>query len=210
MKLYVHKLDGSKTKSQVTLSDAVFAMEPNDYAIYQAVRLEEANNRQGTHMTKNRAVVSGGGRKPFKQKGTGRARQGTIRAPQMRGGGTVFGPSHIRDYGFRLPKKVKKLARISALSYKAKEKEIIVVEDFKFDKPQTKRVIEFVKTMNLEGKKTMIITGELDKNFVKSANNVYGFNVREGSQFSTRDVIYAGVVVIQKSAVKQLNEVLGK
>jgi len=210
MKLYVHKLDGSKTKSQVTLSDAVFAMEPNDYAIYQAVRLEEANSRQGTHMSKNRAVVSGGGRKPFKQKGTGRARQGTIRAPHMRGGGTVFGPSHIRDYGFRLPKKVKKLARISALSYKAKEKEIIVIEDFKFDKPQTKRVIEFVKTMNLEGKKAMIITGELDRNFVKSANNVYGFNVREGSQFSTRDVIYAGVVVIQKSAVKQLNEVLGK
>jgi large subunit ribosomal protein L4 len=208
MRLYVHTLDGNKTKSQVTLNDAVFAVEPNDYAIYQAVRLEEANWRQGTHMTRNRAEVSGGGKKPFKQKGTGRARQGTIRAPHMRGGGRVFGPVHVRDYGFRLPKKVKKLARVSALSYKAKEKKILVVEDFKFDTPQTKKMIEILKAFELDGKKPMFITAGLDRNLVKSANNIYGVAIREGAQFSARDVLYAGVVVIQKSAVKQLNEVL--
>ena len=138
MRLYVHTLDGNKTKSQVTLNDAVFAIEPNDYAIYQAVRLEEANKRQGTHMTKN----------------------------------------------------------------------ILVVEDFTFDKPQTKKVVEILKAFELEGRKPMFITAELDRNFVKSANNIYGVVVREGRQFSTRDVLYAGVVVIQTSAVKQFNEVL--
>ena len=210
MKLYVHNLDGVKSKTQITLNDNVFKKEPNDHAIYQAVRLEEANRRQGTHMTKNRAMVAGGGRKPFRQKGTGRARQGTIRAPHMRGGGRVFGPSHIRDYGFRLPKKVKKLARQSALSYKAKDKAILVVEDFKFEGPQTKRMIDLLKTLDLQNKKPMFITGELDRNFVKSAQNVYGVVVREGIQFSTRDVLYADTIIIQKSAVKELNEVLGK
>lgn len=210
MKLYVHNLDGVKSKTQVTLNDDVFKREPNDHAIYQAVRLEEANRRQGTHMTKNRSMVSGGGRKPFRQKGTGRARQGTIRAPQMRGGGRVFGPVHIRDYGFRLPKKVKRLARQSALSYKAKEKAILIVDDFKFENPQTKRMVDILKSLELDNKKPMFITGELDRNLVNSARNIAGVVVREGVQFSTRDVLYADTLVIQKSAVKELNEVLGK
>lgn len=210
MKLYLYDLDGKKTNSQVTLSDDVFSKEPNDHAIYQAVRLEDANRRQGTHMTKNRAMVAGGGRKPFRQKGTGRARQGTIRAPHMRGGGRVFGPSHIRDYGFRLPKKVKRLARLSALSYKAREKAIIVVKDFSFDKPDTKKIIDLMNSFNLSNKKTMLITAALDRNLVKSADNVYGVNIRNGIQFSTRDVLYASTLIIQKSAVKQINEVFGK
>jgi large subunit ribosomal protein L4 len=210
MKLYLYDLDGKKTSSQVTLSDDVFSKEPNDHAIYQAVRLEDANRRQGTHMTKNRAMVAGGGRKPFRQKGTGRARQGTIRAPQMRGGGRVFGPSHIRDYGFRLPKKVKRLARLSALSYKAREKAIIVVKDFTFDKPDTKKIIDLMNSFNLSNKKTLLITAALDRNLVKSADNVYGVNIRNGIQFSTRDLLYASTLIIQKSAVQQINEVFGK
>lgn len=210
MKLYLYDLDGKKTSSQVTLNDDVFSKEPNDHAIYQAVRLEDANRRQGTHMTKNRAMVAGGGRKPFRQKGTGRARQGTIRAPHMRGGGRVFGPSHIRDYGFRLPKKVKRLARLSALSYKAKEKAIIVVKDFSFDRPDTKKIIDLMNSFNLSNKKTMLITAALDRNLVKSADNVYGVNIRNGIQFSTRDLLYASTLIIQKSAVQQINEVFGK
>jgi large subunit ribosomal protein L4 len=208
MKLNVYALDGNKTEEKVELNNSVFGVEPNDHAIYMAVRLEEANKRQGTHMARNRALVSGGGKKPFRQKGTGRARQGTTRAPHMRGGGSVFGPMHNRDYGFRLPKKVKKLARISALSYKAKNKNIIVTDDFVYDKRQTREVVNLLNNFELNGTKTMLITADLDRNLVKSASNVIGLTVRENIQFSTRDVLNAKTIIIQKSAVGKLNEAL--
>jgi large subunit ribosomal protein L4 len=206
MKVKVFQLDGKAGQATADLDQDVFAREPNDHAIYQAVRLEEANRRQGTHMSKNRALVSGGGRKPFRQKGTGRARQGTIRAPQMRGGGRVFGPTHVRDYGFRLPKKVRRLARLSALSYKAANDAIIVVEDFTLADRKTARLAEIIRAFDLEGKKPLFITPGLDRNLVAAANNLYGTAVRSGIQFSTRDVMYAGVLVIQQSALAVLKE----
>ncbi len=209
MELDVLKLDGSKSGETVELSPAVFEIEPNDHVIYLAVKAYLANQRQGTHSTKNRSAVSGGGRKPFRQKGTGRARQGTIRAPHMVGGGRAHGPQP-RDYHQELPKKVKRLARKSALSYKAKENKILVVEDFAFDEPKTKKVVEILNNLNIDQRKILFITANYDVNFVKSVRNIpYKWTVK-APEFSTYDVVNADVVIFQKSAVQTVNEVLGQ
>ena len=139
MKVEVYTQSGTKKSTKADLNDKIFAVEPNDHAIWLDIRLIQANKRQGTHQTKGRSFVAGGGRKPFRQKGTGRARQGTIRAPHHVGGGRVFGPSP-RDYNLKINKKTKNLARCSALAYKAKDKKIIVVENFDYDSPQTKKI----------------------------------------------------------------------
>ena len=209
MELDVYKLDGSKSGEKVTLNPEVFEIPPNDHVLYLAVKAYLANQRQGTSSVKNRAAVSGGGRKPFRQKGTGRARQGTIRAPHMVGGGRAFGP-HPRDYRQDLPKKVKRLARKSALSYKARENKIVVVEDFKFDEPKTKKVVELLKNLNVEDRKVLFLTADYDPNFYKSARNIPYKSVLKAPEFSTYDIINAQVLIFQKSAVERVNEVLAK
>ncbi len=209
MELEVYKMDGSRSGETVALNPDVFEIEPNEHVIYLAIKAYQANQRQGTHSTKNRSAVAGGGRKPFRQKGTGRARQGTIRAAHMVGGGRAFGPLP-RDYRIDLPKKVKKLARKSALAYKARENKIVVVEDFQFDEPKTRRVVELLENLEVSDRKVLILTGTVDSNFYKSARNIPYKNVRVAPEFSTYDVLNADTLVIQKGAVGIINEVLGK
>lgn len=209
MELDIYKLNGKKSGKKVKLSPEVFEIEPNDHAIYLAVKAYRANQRQGTHSVKTRSAVAGGGRKPFRQKGTGRARQGTIRAPHMVGGGRAFGP-HPRSYRQDLPKKVKRLANRSALSYKAKEKKIVVIEDFQFEEPKTKQVVEMLQNLGIDDRKVLILTKEHDINLYKSARNIPYKSVQQAPQFSTYELLGAQTLIIQKSGVEIINEVLGK
>lgn len=209
MKLAILKTDGSDSGSQATLKKEVFEVEANDYAVYQAVRLERANKRQGTHKTKGRSEVSGGGRKPFKQKGTGNARQGTIRAPHMTGGGKVFGPQP-RDYGFKLNKKVKQIARRTALSVKAKEKELLVVDEFKLDSHKTKTVLAMLAALNISNNRVLFVTKENNEMLYKSARNIQYVRTVEARNVSAYDVLEAKYVVVEKDAIKVLHEVLAK
>lgn len=207
MKLDVYAQDGKKTKNQVELNESIFAIEPNDHAIWLDIRLIQANKRQGTHQTKGRSYVSGGGRKPFRQKGTGRARQGTIRAPHHVGGGRVFGPEP-RAYKMKVNRKVKQLARKSALSYKAKENKIIVVENFNFDEPSTKKIMQILSSLNLNNTKVLLCTDGVSHSIVKSASNLFNVEVRDSITFSTFDVLKADTLLFQVGALKQVNEVL--
>jgi len=209
MKLKVFGSDGNKTTAEVELNDAVFAIEPNDHAIWLDVKLIRANGRQGTHQTKGRSFVSGGGKKPFRQKGTGRARQGSSRAPHHVGGGRVFGPSP-RDYKMKINKKVKALARRSALSYKAKEQKIVVVENFNYEKPSTKKIVDFLANLELSNKKVLLCTAENSPALVKSAANLYKVQICEAASFSTYDILKADTIILQEGVVNQINEVLGK
>lgn len=209
MKLSVYKIDGTPLGEEVNLDPSVFEIEPNDHVLHLAVKAYLANQRQGTHSVKNRSAVAGGGRKPFRQKGTGRARQGTIRAPHMVGGGRAFGPAP-RDYRQDLPKKVKRLAAKSALSYKAKEGKIVVVEDFEFDAPKTRRVVDMLQNLKVDDRKVLFLTKENDLNLYRSARNIPYKEVAQAPQFSAYEVLNAQVLVVQKGAVDILNEVLGK
>jgi len=208
MKLSVYAQDGKKTSAQAELNEKIFKIEPVDHAIWLDVRLLNANKRQGTHQSKGRSFVSGGGKKPFKQKGTGRARQGTSRAPHHVGGGRVFGPSP-RTYLMKVNKKVKALARRSALSYKARDEKIVVVENFNYDGPSTKTITALLAGLNLADKKVLLCTAENSANIVKSAANLYKVQVRESDTFSTYDVLRADTIVFQEGALNKINEVLG-
>ncbi|TFH02893.1 MAG: 50S ribosomal protein L4 [Calditrichales bacterium] len=209
MKLKVLDITGKQTGRTVDLSDDVFGVAPHDHSIWLDVRAIRANGRQGTHKAKGRSEVSGGGKKPFRQKGTGRARQGTIRAPHHVGGGTVFGPEP-RTYSLGVNRKVKQLARKSALSYKAKGENIVVVENFSFEEPKTKKVQEILKALNVAGEAVLLLTAANDANLNVSANNLYRVSVKESVTFSTYDVLRAGKVVVQEGAVAKINEVLAK
>jgi large subunit ribosomal protein L4 len=209
VKLDVYKIDGTATGEQVELSDKVFGIEPNDHAIWSAVTAELANQRQGTAATKTRTMVSGGGKKPWKQKGRGGARAGSTRSPIWVGGGRVFGP-HPRQYKTEVPKKLSRLARRSVLSYKAKDNAIRVVEDFTFEAPKTGRVIDVLNKFEFGGKKTLFLTGAADQTLVLSCRNVPTLSVREASSFSTRDVLLADVLIIQKAGLSKIQEVLDK
>ncbi len=209
MKLSVFGQNGKETAAQADLNDTVFGIEPNDHAIWLDIKIIRANGRQGTHQTKGRSFVSGGGKKPFRQKGTGRARQGTIRAPHHVGGGRVFGPSS-HPYNMKINKKVKKLARISALSYKAKDQKIVVVEDFSYEKPSTKDILAFLTNMKLTEKKVLLCTADNSPQLVKSTGNIYNIEVRDSITFSTYDVLKADTIILQQGAVNKINEVLGK
>jgi large subunit ribosomal protein L4 len=208
MKLNVYSEAGKKTTKSVDLSDNIFKIEPHDHSIWLDIRSIRANQRQGTHATKGRSDVSGGGRKPFRQKGTGRARQGTIRAPQYKGGGSVFGPQP-RNYWLGVNKKVKKLARLSALSYKAKSENVLIVEDFTYDAPKTNRIKGFLDALDLGDKKVLLLTGKNEENVNLSARNLYNIQIRESVGFSTYDVLRAEKLILQESAAKTINEVLG-
>lgn len=205
MELEVYKTDGTKSGDTVTLPEEIFGIQPNDHAIYQAVRVYLAHQRQGTHKTKTRGEVRGGGRKPWRQKHTGRARVGSTRSPLWIGGGTIFGPQP-RDYNLKLPKKVQTLARKSALSYKAKNGEIMVVEDFTFPEPKTKEIVSILKALSIDGKKTLLLTPRTDACVYKSARNVPTMDVLEAYKASTYEILNNQILLIQKSALDILTK----
>lgn len=187
------------------MRDSIFGIEPNETVVYEDVRRYMANQRQGTVKTKERSEVRGGGRKAYRQKGTGMARRGSIRSPLLKGGGTVFGPRQ-RVHNIKMTKKMRKLARKSALSYKAADKAITVIEDFTYDAPKTSNVADMLKAFEWEDKKVLILTGETDINLYKSARNIPGVQVLEGNKPTTYQILDAEVILIQQSAVDLLQE----
>ena len=205
MQLEIYKKDGSLTGEKATLSPDVFEIQPNDHAIYQAVITYLANRRQGTHKTKTYGEVSGSGKKLWKQKHTGRARIGALRSPLWKGGGTIFGPVP-RDYSMKLPQKVKQLARKSALSYKAKDASIKVVEDFSFGKPTTKEMASIIKALELTGKKILLMVSKTDQMVYRSGRNIPKLNIIEASKASTYEILNTQMLLIQKSAVEVLEK----
>lgn len=205
MTLDIYKIDGKSSGKKVKLDDTIFGIQPNDHAIYLSVKALLANKRQGTHKAKERAEVRGGGRKPWRQKGRGTARTGTIRSPLWIGGGTIFGP-RPRDYRQKLSKKLKQLARKSALSHKAIDEQLLVVEDFTFDKPTTKDFVSMIDALNLNGKKILLLTGKNDVNVYKSGRNISKVNVLEASKASTYDILNNQLLVLQKSAIDAISE----
>lgn len=203
MELNVLKIDGTESGEKVKLPEEVFGIEPNNHLIYQAVRSYLSNRRQGTHKAKERDEVKGGGKKPFRQKGTGRARQGTSRSPINKGGGTIFGPRPHRYY-LSLPKKAARLARKSALSLKAKENEIMVIEDFSFDSPKTKDLNNIIKALKLDTRKTLFLLSDKNDNLYKSGRNIENLNVMISDKAATYDLINNKMILLQKSAVDNL------
>jgi large subunit ribosomal protein L4 len=207
MQVDVYKIDGSLSGEKVELDASIFGIEPNDHAIYQAVRSIQANQRQGTHKVKTRSEVSGGGRKPFKQKKTGRARAGTTRSPLWVGGGSIFGPTP-HDYVIKLTAKMRKLARKSALSYKAKDGAVKVVEDFQFDEVKTKKMSAVLKALSVDKQKTLLLTTTTDGTLLKSGRNIPKLQIREADKASTFEILKNQVLLVQKSAVDVLQKSL--
>ena len=209
MEVIVLNKNGQDTGKKVTLLDSIFAIEPNDHAIYLDVKQYLAAQRQGTAKTKERSEMSGSTRKLGRQKGGGGARRGDINSPVLVGGARVFGPKP-RDYDFKLNKKVKQLARKSALSYKAKESAVIVVEDFSFEAPKTKEFITFVENLKIADKKVLVALNGIDKNMFLSARNLKKANVTTANQLNTYGILDAGVLVLTESALKDIEAVLNK
>ena len=205
MELSVYNIKGEDTGKKVVLNDEVFGLEPNEHVIYLAVKQYLANQRQGTHKAKERSEVAGSTRKLGKQKGGGGARRGDINSPVLVGGGRVFGP-RPRDYRFKLNKKVKDLARKSALSYKALNNQITVVEDFTFEAPKTKEFVNFTKNIKLEGVKMLLVLADQNKNVYLSARNIESANIISASQINTYKVLDNKALVLTESSVAVLNE----
>jgi len=203
MELTIYKVDGKSSGKKATLSDAIFAIEPNETVLYEDVRRILANRRQGTAKTKERSEVRGGGRKAYKQKGTGMARRGSMRSPLLKGGGTVFGP-RPRTYTNNLNKKAKRLARKSALSLKVSEEALKIVDDFSFEEIKTRQVVDLLNAFKLENSKVLILTTDTDHNLYLSARNIPGVNVTEAFSPNTYDIMNSDVVLILKSAVQVL------
>jgi large subunit ribosomal protein L4 len=203
MKLTIYKIDGTSSSAQAELNDSIFGIEPNETVLYEDVRRILANKRQGTAKTKERAEVSGGGKKAYKQKGTGMARRGSTRSPLLKGGGTVFGPKP-RTYTVRLTKKAKRLARKSALSLKAREEAIKVVEEFSFESPKTKQVTDMLTAFQLDGKKVLLIIPDTNRNIYLSARNIPKVNVLEANKPSTYDIMNADVLLFTEKALPVL------
>lgn len=200
MEVSVLNIKGQETGRKVALNDAIYAIEPNDHAIYLDVKLIMANQRQGTAKSKERSEISGSTRKLGRQKGGGGARRGDINSPVLVGGGRVFGPKP-RDYGFKLNKKVRQLARKSALSNKAQENALMVVEDFTFDAPKTKSVVEILKNLKVSDKKTLFVTAGADKVVYLSARNIERVQVMPANALNTYKVLNADVMVVSESAL---------
>ena len=209
MEVSVLNINGQETGRTVTLNESIFGIEPNDHVIYLDVKQYLANQRQGTAKTKERSEVSGSTRKLGRQKGGGGARRGDINSPVLVGGGRVFGPKP-RDYGFKLNKKVKSLARRSALSYKAQENAIVVVEDFTMDVPKTKDFVNIAKNLKVDGKKTLLILPEVNKNVYLSARNLQRSEVMTASSLNTYKVLNADVLVLTESSLEAIDGVLNK
>ena len=209
MEVKVLDINGKETGRKVKLSDSVFAIEPNNHAVYLDVKQYLANQRQGTHKAKERAEVAGSTRKIKKQKGTGTARAGSAKNPLFKGGGTVFGP-RPRSYSFKLNKTVKRLARKSAFSIKAKESNIVVVEDFKFETPNTKNFINVLKALGLENKKSLFVLGESNKNVYLSSRNLKASSVVIHSELSTYAILNANNLVLSEGSLEGIVENLNK
>ena len=210
MEVKVLNVSGKETGAKVQLSDSVFGIEPNDHAIYLDVKQYLANQRQGTHKAKQRNEIAGSTRKLYKQKGTGGARAGSVKSPLFNGGGRVFGPQP-RDYSFKLNKKLKSLARKSALSYKAKDNNILVLEDFNFDSIKTKNYIKLEADLNVTNDKTLlVVAGAENNNVYLSSRNLKKTKVISVEQLNTYDVLNAGKLLLTTGAVKTLEEALAK
>lgn len=207
MELEVYTKQGSSAGRTINVPDAVFAAEPNEHAVYLAVQAQRENSRQGTRATKSRSFVSGGGKKPWKQKGRGTARSGSSRSPIWRGGGTVFGPQPV-DYKYKLPKKVKKLARISVLSAKAKDDQIRIMENFTFAEAKTKEMARVISGFGLEGQRTLVLVPDYDENVYLASRNIKNVKVAKASDASTYDLIGAQTLLIMEGAIEKLEGVL--
>jgi large subunit ribosomal protein L4 len=209
MEVKVIDITGKDTGRKVQLSDAVFGIEPNNHAVYLDVKQYLANQRQGTHKAKERAEVAGSTRKIKKQKGTGTARAGSKKSPLFKGGGTVFGP-RPRSYSFKLNKTVKRLARKSAFSLKVKESNLVVVEDFNFETPNTKNFINVLKALGLENKKSLFVLGDSNKNVYLSSRNLKASSVVTNSELSTYEILNANNLVLLEGSLEGIEENLSK
>ena len=207
MEVAVLDIKGKETGRKAKLSDSVFAIEPNEHAVYLDVKQYLANQRQGTHKAKERAEIAGSTRKIKKQKGTGTARAGSIKSPIFKGGGRVFGP-RPRNYGFKLNKNLKRLARKSALSIKANDKAIMVVEDFSFDTPKTKNFIEVLNALGIETKKSLIVLGDTNKNVYLSSRNLKTSEVISSSELSTYKILNAKSIVFLEGSLEGIESKL--
>ncbi len=209
MEVSVLNINGQETGRKVTLNESIFGIEPNDHVLYLDVKQYLANQRQGTAKTKERSELSGSTRKLGRQKGGGGARRGDINSPVLVGGARVFGPKP-RDYGFKLNKKVKQLARKSALSYKAQENSIVVVEDFNLDAPKTKDFVNIAKNLKVDGRKTLLVLPEVNKNVYLSARNLQQAEVMTASTLNTYKVLNADVLIMTENSLKLIDEILIK
>ena len=209
MEINVLNINGQETGRKVTLNDAIFGIEPNDHVIYLDVKQYLADQRQGTAKAKERSEHAGSTRKLIRQKGGGGARRGDINSPVLVGGGRVFGPKP-RDYRFKLNKKVKQLARRSALTYKAQENAVVVVEDFSFDAPKTKDFVNMTKNLNVEGKKVLLLLPETNMNVYKSARNLQRAEVLEATKLNTYKVLNAEVLVMTEKSLEAIEGILNK
>lgn len=207
MELSVYNVSGKKTSKKVKLNKNIFGLEPNDHVIYLDVKQYLANQRQGTHKAKERGEITGSTRKIKKQKGTGTARAGSIKNPLFRSGGRVFGPKP-RSYSFKLNKKLKKLARASALSKLAKGKNITVLEDFDFDTPKTKNYVELLSNLEMNGKKTLLVLNQPNQNILLSARNLEKTNITTSSNLNTYEIMNAGNLLMVESSIKEIENIL--
>ena len=206
MELSVYNLEGKDTGRKVSLDESIFGIEPNDHAIYLDVKQFMADNRQGTHKSKQRSEIAGSTRKLGRQKGGGGARPGDIKSPVRVGGGRIFGPVP-RSYDFKLNKKVKQLARKSALSYKVKDNALFIVEDFSFDAPKTKNYVNFLKNLKIDGKKSLLVLPEANKNVYLSAQNLQSSDVVVSSSLNTYKILDANYLMLTEKALENINKV---
>ena len=205
-KMDVLNIQGKKVKD-ITLNESVFGVEPNDVVIYDAIRLATANARQGTHSVKNRAEVSGGGKKPWRQKGTGRARQGSTRAPHWIHGGVAFGPQTDKNYTLKMNRKERRLALKSALSYKVLDNELIILDELKLKSAKTKEMKEILANLNID-RNILVVVDELDDNLILAARNLENVLLLQVDEINTMDIISANVLVATEAAIKSVEEAL--
>lgn len=203
MKVDTYKIDGTKASKKAELSDSVFAIEPNETLMYEDVRRHLANKRQGTAKTKDRSEVTGSRKKLYRQKGTGNARRGSAQAGILKGGGTFFGPKP-RTYTVKMTKKMRQIARKSALSLKASNRSVMVIEDFTFEQPKTSQITDILKALEINGKKVLLLTAVTDHMVYKSGRNIPKVQIIEANKPTTYDLMYADVLLIQKSAIDVL------
>jgi len=206
MELQIYKIDGVSSGTLVALPKEVFEVEPKDHLIYQDVRRQMTNSRQGTTSTKNRKHVRGGGKKPWRQKGRGTARAGSTRSPLWVGGGRVFGPQP-RDFEMKITKKMKRLARVSAYAYKAKQAEVMLIEDFKLEQPKTKEMFQILKSLNIATKKVLLLTSEYDPMLLRAGRNLPNLVIRQAVDASTYDILKCETLLIQQKAIDKITEV---
>jgi len=206
MEVAVYNIKGTATSTKVVLDDSVFAIEPNDHAIYLDVKQYMANQRQGTHDTLEKSTISGSTRKLHKQKGTGGSRKGSIKSPLFRGGARVFGP-HPRDYSFKLNKKLKRLARKSALSYKLKDNHLTILEDFTFETPKTRNFTELLKNFQLTGKKTLLVMARSEENVLLSSRNLKRVKVVNAADLNTYEILDATQILITAGSIREIEKI---